>query len=387
MNYIQKFTTLLSIVSIIGCQNNNEKAAPQTTAPPPMLEYSVLGLSPRSITLFSDYPATIQGQQNIEIRPKIDGYIDAIYVDEGATVSKGQTLFRISAPQYEQEVRTAQASIKIAEADVQAAQMEVNKVSPLVEKNIISKYELESRQYILQTKQATLAQAQARLVNAKTNLGYTTITSPVNGVIGAIPFKMGSLVSSNMAQALTTVSDIKNIYAYFSINEKQALQFMRNTPGATPKERLSSMPPVTLLLADGVEFPKKGKLEQGSGLINTQIGSFSVRANFPNTNNMIRSGSTGTVRIPQTMDSVLIVPQKATYELQGKYFVYVLDSANTVRNTEISIMENNDGSNYVVQSGLHKGENIIIEGVATLKNGTAIKPRMVNADSVYQKIF
>lgn len=387
MNYIQKLAALFSLVGIIGCQSNDKNAAPQTAAPPPILEYSVLVLTPRSTTLFSDYPATIQGQQNIEIRPKIDGYIDAIYVDEGAIVSKGQTLFRISAPQYEQEVRTAQANIKIAEADVQAAQMEVSKVSPLVEKNIISKYELESRQYILQAKQATLAQAQARLVNAKTNLGYTTIASPVNGVIGAIPFKMGSLVSSNMAQALTTVSDIKNIHAYFSINEKQALQFMRNTPGTTPKERLSSMPPVTLLLADGVEFPKKGKLEQGSGIINTQIGSFSVRANFPNTNNMIRSGSTGTVRIPQTIDSVLIIPQKATYELQGKYFVYVLDSADTARSTEISIMENNDGSNYVVESGLHEGEKIIIEGVATLKNGTAIKPRMVNADSVYQKIF
>lgn len=387
MNYIQKLAALFSLVGIIGCQSNDKNAAPQTAAPPPILEYSVLVLTPRSTTLFSDYPATIQGQQNIEIRPKIDGYIDAIYVDEGAIVSKGQTLFRISAPQYEQEVRTAQANIKIAEADVQAAQMEVSKVSPLVEKNIISKYELESRQYILQAKQATLAQAQARLVNAKTNLGYTTIASPVNGVIGAIPFKMGSLVSSNMAQALTTVSDIKNIHAYFSINEKQALQFMRNTPGTTPKERLSSMPPVTLLLADGVEFPKKGKLEQGSGIINTQIGSFSVRANFPNTNNMIRSGSTGTVRIPQTIDSVLIIPQKATYELQGKYFVYVLDSADTVRSTEISIMENNDGSSYVVESGLHEGEKIIIEGVATLKNGTAIKPRMVNADSVYQKIF
>jgi membrane fusion protein (multidrug efflux system) len=238
MNYIQKFAALFSLVGIIGCQSNDKNAAPQTAAPPPILEYSVLVLTPRSTTLFSDYPATIQGQQNIEIRPKIDGYIDAIYVDEGAIVSKGQTLFRISAPQYEQEVRTAQANIKIAEADVQAAQMEVSKVSPLVEKNIISKYELESRQYILQAKQATLAQAQARLVNAKTNLGYTTIASPVNGVIGAIPFKMGSLVSSNMAQALTTVSDIKNIHAYFSINEKQALQFMRNTPGDYTKRAI-----------------------------------------------------------------------------------------------------------------------------------------------------
>lgn len=387
MNYTQKIAAILSVVSIIGCQGNDKNTAQPTAAAPPILEYPVLGLTSMNTTLFSDYPATIQGQQNIEIRPKIDGYIDAIYVDEGAIVSKGQVLFRISAPQYEQEVRTAQANIKIAEADVQAAQMEVSKVSPLVEKNIISKYELESRQYILQSKQAALAQAQARLVNAKTNLGYTAIASPVNGVVGAIPFKIGSLVSSNMAQPLTIVSDIKNIYAYFSINEKQALQFMRNTPGATPKDRLSNMPPVTLLLADGTEFPQKGKLEQGSGIVSTETGSFSIRANFPNKNNMIRSGNTGIVRIPQNIDSVLIIPQKATYELQGKHFVYVLESTGTVRSTEISIMENNDGSNYVVQSGLHEGEKIIIEGVATLKNGTTIKPRMVSADSIYQKAF
>ena len=173
--------------------------------------------------MFTDYPATIQGQQNIEIRPKIDGYIETIYVDEGATVKKGQLLFRINAPQYEQEVRTAQADIKIAQADVNAAQMQVNKVRPLVEKGIISKYELESAQYTLEARQAALAQAQARLANARTNLSYTSVTSPVNGVVGTFPYKIGSLVSSNTAQPLTTVSNIGNIYAYFSLNEKQSL--------------------------------------------------------------------------------------------------------------------------------------------------------------------
>src|SRR3954470_7064767 len=218
-----------SILMMIACNNQKQAADPAQSSSPPVQEYPVLTIAPRQTTLFTDYPAAIQGQQNIEIRPKIDGYIETIYVDEGATVRKGQRLFQISAPQYEQDVRTAEANIKIAVADVNAAQMQVNKVRPLVEKDIISKYELESAQYTLQARQAALAQARATLANAKTNLGYTSVTSPVNGVVSTIPYKIGSLVSSNTTQPLTTVSNIGNIYAYFSINEKQALEFAKNS--------------------------------------------------------------------------------------------------------------------------------------------------------------
>src|SRR4051794_34581654 len=168
---------LPSILIVIACNNQKQAADPAQSSSPPAQEYPVLTIVPRQTTLFTDYPATIQGQQNIEIRPKIDGYIETIYVDEGATVKKGQPIFHISAPQYEQEVRTAQADIKIAQADVNAAQMQVNKVRPLVEKDIISKYELESAQYTLEAKQAALAQAQAKLANARTNLSYTSVTS------------------------------------------------------------------------------------------------------------------------------------------------------------------------------------------------------------------
>lgn len=370
---------------ISACNNKNETAAAAQNAPPPVSEYPVLTIAPRQTTLFTDFPATIQGQQNIEIRPKIDGYIEAIYVDEGATVRRGQALFRINAPQYEQEVRTAQADIKIAQADVNAAQMQVNKVRPLVERGIISKYELESARYGLQSKQAVLAQTQARLVNARTNLGYTSVTSPVNGVVGIIPYKIGSLVSSNTAQPLTTVSNIGNIYAYFSVNEKQSLEFTRNTKGITIQQRLATLPPVTLILADGSEFPQKGKVETASGLINTQTGSASVRATFPNPGSIIQSGSTGTVRIPETLDSALLVPQKATYEIQGKRFVYVLESTGTVKSTEIKTSESSNGQFFVVQQGLRPGDKIIIEGVASLQDGAPVKARPVPADSLYNQ--
>jgi membrane fusion protein (multidrug efflux system) len=221
------------------------------------------------------------------------------------------------------------------------------------------------------------------LANARTNLGYTSITSPVNGVVGTIPYKIGSLVSSNTAQPLTTVSNIGNIYAYFSINEKQALNFSRVTKGATVQERLKTIPPVSLILSNGTEFPQKGRIETASGLINTETGSVSVRATFPNPGNVVRSGSSGLVRIPRTIDTAIMVPQKATYEVQGKKFVYIVESTGTVRSNEIQVMDASNGQFYVVTSGLRPGDKVVLEGVASLKDGAAIKPRQVNADSLY----
>ena len=212
-----QLSIMILLFFIVGCSDKTSNEATQNAAAIPA--YSVFKVVSKTATLKTDYPATLQGEQNIEIRPKIDGYIDKIYVDEGAVVKKGQLLFRVSAPQYQQDVNKANAAISSAEADVSAAELQVKKTKPLVDKEIISKYELESAEYTLQARKATLAQAKANLANAKTNLGYTTVTSPVNGVIGTIPYKLGSLVSSTTAMPLTTVSNIGNVYAYFSLNE------------------------------------------------------------------------------------------------------------------------------------------------------------------------
>ncbi|HWJ27503.1 MAG TPA: efflux RND transporter periplasmic adaptor subunit, partial [Flavisolibacter sp.] len=290
---------------ITSCGNKEKSGAGNSVAAQQnqVKDYAVIAIKPRSTVLNSDFPATIQGQQNIEIRPKIDGYMQAIYVDEGASVRKGQLLFKISAPQYEQDVRTAQANVKIAQADVNAAQMQVNKVRPLVEKDIISHYELESAEYTLQAKQAALAQANANLINARTNLSYTTIYSPVDGVIGTLPYKIGSLVSSTTTEPLTTVSSIGNIYAYFSINEKQALNFFSRVKGATLQDKLATLPLVQLILPNGAEFPQRGKIETAGGMVNTQTGSVDIRATFPNPGGLVRSGTSATVRIPVTLDT------------------------------------------------------------------------------------
>ena len=229
-----------------------------------------------------------------------------------------------------------------------------------------------------------MAQAQATLVNARTNLGYTIITSPVNGMIGTLPYKIGSLVSSNTALPLTTVSNVGNIYAYFSVNEKQALEFATTIKGATTEERLKSIPPVTLVLANGNEFPEKGHIETASGLINTETGSVQVRATFPNPKNIVRSGSSGMVRIPATIDTAILVPQKSTYEIQGKKFVYLVSDSATVKSVEIKIRPNSGGRYFVVEEGLKAGDKIVLEGVAGLRENMTIKPRQVNTDSVFK---
>lgn len=377
------FTLPILIFLFSACGNEKDRGG-QPRGAGQVKDYPVLTVTPVTTTLYSDYPAVIEGQENVEIRPKIDGYIDRIYVDEGSVVKKGQLMFKISAPQYEEEVRTALANIKIAEAKVNAAQMDVNKVKPLVEKNIISEYELQAAEYTLQSNQAALAQAKAMLANARTNLGYTSVTSPVNGVVGAIPFKIGSLVSSNTAQPLTTVSNIKNIYAYFSINEKQMLEFNTETGGGT-NDKLKSLPPVSLILANGNIFSHQGKIETATGLINTETGSVRVRAVFPNPDRVIRSGGTGSVRIPSTVKNAILVPQKSTYEIQGKKFVYEVGDSATVKSVEIKIRDNSDGLFYVVENGLKAGDKIVLEGVAGLREGMKIDPRTVNADSVYSR--
>lgn len=365
---------LLLISCFSSCGGKDENNSGSTA----VKQYPVISITPQSTTLETEFPATIEGQQNVEIRPKVDGYIEEIFVDEGATVKIGQKLFRISVPHFEQEVRTAEANIKIAVAEVNAAKMQVNKVRPLVEKKIVSDYELKSAEYSLQSKQAALAQAEATLANARTNIGYTLIASPVDGVVGVIPYKIGSLVNSNTTQPLTTVSDISKIYAYFSINEKQALEFSKSTKGKTTEDRLASLPPVSLILSNGSEFPPKGRIETASGLVNTQTGSVRVRATFPNPGNIVKSGSSGTVVIPANLDSAMVIPQKSTYEIQGKKFVYKVEKNGSISSQAIDIMENSGGQFFVVEEGLNVGDKIVLEGVESLREGVQIKPKLVS---------
>ena len=334
-------------------------------------------------TMYYSYPATIQGEQDIDIRPKVDGFIEKIFVQEGAVVHKGQPLFKLRNPQYDAAVRSALANVKIAEADVNTAQMNVEKVKPLVDKKIISDYELKSDEFTLQSKQGSLASAKADLLNAQVNEGYTFLTSPADGVISTIPYKIGALITSTSTNPLTTVYNTKSIYAYFSLNEKQLLGFLKTVKGKTLKDKLATIADVSLVLADGTEHAVKGRITTVSGLISTETGSASLRADFENPHGLIRSGNSATIRIPVNVDTAILIPQVATYDLQGKKFVYALSSKDSTLNTPVQLSDNTIGNLYIVQSGLKQGDKIVIEGVANLKPGMAIKPIPVNPDTLY----
>lgn len=358
----------IAVLLLIACGPQH----PSAEQGPPA-EYPVIRVETHDATINNDYPATIQGQQNIEIRPKVDGFVEQIFVDEGAVVKKGQPLFRIHAPQYEQEIKTAAAAIKNAEAELNTAKMQVEKTTPLVKEGIISNYELKQASFNQHAKEAALAQAKASLANARTNVGYTLISSPADGVVGNIPYKTGSLVSSSSAQPLTTVSNISRVYAYFSFNEKQFLDFAGRYSGKTIEDKLRQFPPVELLMANGKPYPEKGRMETLSGLISTETGSVNLRASFPNASALLRSGASATVRIPLVLKQALLIPSKATYEMQDKVMVYTVDANGKVKNTEIEIMDLPSGEFYVVTRGLNAGDRLVTEGAGSLKDGMQIK--------------
>jgi membrane fusion protein (multidrug efflux system) len=366
-----------------GCQNTQNGNAP--AAAPVAQAYPVFKATTHTTVLRSDYPATLQGQQNIEIRPKIDGFIEHIYIDEGATVKKGQLLFRLSAPQYEQEEKNALAAINSAEADVNTAKLQVEKTKPLVERHIISEYELKSAEDALKVKEAALQQAQTALANARTNVSYTTIASPVDGVAGMIPYKLGSLITSTTTNPLTTVSNISKVYAYFSMNEKQLLDFSREYKGSTLGEKLKQLPPVVLILSDKTEYPEKGRVEAIGGQINAETGAATFRAAFPNPVGLIRTGGSAVVGLPVTLNNALLVPQRATYELQGKRFVYRVDG-DKVTSAEITTLPATAGQYFVVTDGLKPGDTIVYEAATPIPDGTVIKSDMQTEAQIYKDI-
>ena len=375
-------TFLLIAMIFVSCSQDKQNRP----ADGMIKDYSVLTLTPKTVTIHNNFPATIEGQQVIEIRPMISGYIQEIYVKEGDHVRKGQMLFKIKNPQYEQDVITAQASINSADAEVNAAKIEIEKVRPLVEKQIVSEYRLTSAKLILEAKEAMKAQAEAAYSNAKTNLDYTNIRSPQDGIIGTFPYKIGALVSSNSAEALTTLSDIENIFAYFSINEKQLLNLLTDSKGITIEDKVVHMPEATLILANSEEYPEKGKVEMASGLISTETGSATFKAVFPNSLGLMRSGSSATVSIPEIKENVLVIPQEATFELQNKRFIYVLEADNKVKSVAFTSTPSDDGKFFLVSEGLKPGDKVVTEGIASLNDGNTIVPKEINADSLYQNL-
>lgn len=347
-------TFILAVLA--SCGKKQEQAA----APTGPMPFPVEKVVKQDAVTYQTYAANLEGQQNVEIRPKVNGFIQKIYVDEGQLVKKGQLLFKLETDTQNQDASGLKAA-------VQAAEVEVDRLKPLVDRKIISNVQLE-------TAKARLAQAKSAYNSVNASIGFGTIKSPVDGVIGSIPFKAGSLVSSASEQPLTTVSDTRNMRAYFTLNEKELLNFNRTFTGATTQAKLKTVPPVELLLVDNSVYDQKGKIETINGMMNASTGSTEFRAVFANPQGLLRNGSTGTIRIPIQQKNVTLVPQNAVFEMQGKQMVYVVGPGNKVA---VRIIETGGTSdlNFIVTQGLEVGELVVTEGASKLQEGMQIIPQ------------
>ena len=322
-----------------------------------------------SRTLSQSYTAVINGRQSVEIRPQVSGTITQVCIAEGAQVKKGQTLVIIDQVPYKAALETAIANVKSAEASVATARLTADSKEQLFKENVVSAFDLQTARNSLLQAEATLAQAKAEEVNARNDLSYTEVRSPVDGVSGMLPYRVGALVDASITTPLTTVSDDTEMYVYFSMTESQVLSLIRQYK--TLDEAMKQMPEVELKLSDGLTYAHKGRIDAISGTIDTSTGAVSLRATFPNPEHILRNGGSGTVIFPYIKENVLIVPQEATYEIQDKIFVYkVVDGKAT--SSQVSVFPINDGKEYIIESGLEEGETIIAEGAGLVQERTIV---------------
>ncbi|MBO5467226.1 MAG: efflux RND transporter periplasmic adaptor subunit [Prevotella sp.] len=335
-------------------------------------EFPVRSIKTQGTELQTSYPATIKGVQDVEIRPKISGFITKVCVNEGQAVRKGQTLFVIDNVTYEAAARQAKAAVVSAEASLKTAKLAYENSKSLYEGGVIGDFEWQSAQNTYETAKAGLAQAQAAYASAKQNLDFCYVSSPADGVVGTLPYKVGALVSSASASPLTTVSDISSMEVYFSMTEKDVLMMGKDEGGIN--SAVAAMPSVKLRLADGTIYGEAGKITKASGVIDAATGTITLVAQFPNPNKVLRSGGAGQVIIPTTEAKAILVPQEATSEVQNKKFVYVVDKENKVRYTEITVNPQSDGNYYIVTSGLKEGDKFVSKGITKLSDGMEIIP-------------
>ncbi|MEH6703906.1 MAG: efflux RND transporter periplasmic adaptor subunit [Galbibacter orientalis] len=363
--YSKLFLAGFAIV-LVSC-GKKEKAQQAAQAMP----YPTVKIESKKITGYKTYPTSIEGVINSGVRAKISGYIKDVLVDEGQQVSKGQVLFRLETESLTQDAGAAQASVNVA-------QVEVDKLKPLVEKGIISEVQLE-------TAKANLAQAKSNYSAINANINYATVKSPVDGFVGAIPYREGTLVSPSDQIPLTTVSDIKEVYAYFSMNEEDYLDFVQNTKGDSRQEKLDNFPEINLVLANGELYKHKGKIKTVTGQVNQNTGTVSFRATFPNPERLLTNGNSGVIQIPTVYTDVPVISQESTFERQGQTLVFHVGSDNKVKSEVIKITDHIENL-YVVESGVKIGDVIVAKGVDKLRDGAEIAPQETSFDSITKPI-
>ena len=337
-------------------------------------EYPVVTVGTSSTQMQTTYPGTIKGVQDVQISPKVQGFITQINVKEGQTVSAGQVLFVLDNVTYQAQVRQSQASVNTAQAACNTAKLSYENAQKLFENKVIGDFELQSATNSYESAKAALALAQAGLASAKEMLSFCYVKSPAAGVVGTLPYKKGALV--NTAMVLTTVSNNSSMEVYFSLTEKDALNMTQAS--------LGEFPSVQLQLADGTIYSQEGKVTKMSGVIDAATGSVQVIALFPNPDRVLKSGGSGSIIIPKSNSDAIVIPQNCVSEVQNKKFVYILDKDNKVKYTEIQVDPQNDGNNYIVTDGLKVGDKYVTNGITKLTDGMEIVP--ITPERYQQKI-
>jgi membrane fusion protein, multidrug efflux system len=355
-------------LSIYSCTSK-----PQTAAAPPPPSLPVATIVTGTDTTYQEYPASIEGTVNVEVRPQVSGALDKVFVDEGAYVNAGQPLFKINDQPYRAALNNAIASQHAAEGAAANAELEIDKLTPLVQNKVVSEYQLKTANAAYAIAVANIEQAKANVSTAKINLGYTLIKAPVNGYIGRLLKKQGSLVAPADADALTQLSDVHNVHVYFSLSENDFVNFKEQYPGETLTDKLKRLPSVALLLPDNSVYTKQGKIDMIDGQFDKTTGAITLRASFDNPQGLLRSGNTGKIRLSLQHKDALIVPQSATVEMQDKVFVFAVADSNKVKKQPITII-GKSGSNYLVKDGIKAGDEVVLSGIDHLQEGTVIHP-------------
>ena len=343
-------------------------------------EFPVLTVGTSSASMQSSYPATIKGVQDVQICPKVQGFIRQINVKEGQSVGAGQVLFVLDNVTYQAQVRQSEASVNAAQASCNTAKLNFENSQKLHESGVIGDFEFQSATNSYESAKSSLALAQASLASAREMLSFCYVKSPAAGVVGTLPYKVGTLV--NTSSVLTTVSNNSSMEVYFSLTEKDALAMSQTAGGQNAA--ICAMPNVQLQLADGTVYAHDGKVTKMSGVIDAATGSVQVIALFPNPEKMLKSGGSGSIIIPKSNSNAIIISQNCVSEVQNKKFVYVLDKDNKVKYTEIKVDPQNDGNNYIVTEGLKVGDKYVTNGITKLTDGMEIVP--ITPEKYQQKI-
>jgi len=359
----------LSLLLSAGC-GKEQKAAPP---PPPAVE--VAGVTQKDVPIYTDWVGTTDGLVNATIQAQVTGYLVKQNYREGELVQKGQVLFEIDPRTFQAAVDAARGALAQAEARWETAKANLARVRPLAEKNAVSQKDLDDNIGAELSTRAAVESAKAQLETAQLNLGFTRVTSPVDGIAGIAKAQVGNLVGPGQIQELTAVSTVDPIKAYIAISEQEYIRFRRG-----PKAGAAETIPLELILADGTVYPHKGRFSLADRQVDVKTGTMRIGALFPNPGNLLRPGQFAIVRATmETKKGALLVPQRAVTEVQGKFLVAVVGSDNAVELRPVTPAER-IGSLWVIDKGLKPGERVVVEGVQKVKTGVRVAPTQAAAE-------